>query len=284
MQNKIPTYKSVTAFCPGHISGFFHSIKTSDIITTGSLGGGIVIDSGVTVTLTPGPGKVTIIADRITEGSPVINSLLSDLGVSAEVITKTNLPIGCGFGLSAAALLATAHAANALFSLSLSEIECTIAAHKAEVLNNSGLGDVAAEQAGGYVVRTTPGPLGDIIRRYDVRRLSALSINPIPSSTVLTSPEKILKINSSFPEEMPCTLDELFIISRKFAEKSGLITGSVREVLSICDDNNILATMTMLGEGVVISGDHSIEILKHYGKIYRFSISKTGPYIIEAKK
>jgi len=45
------TKKSVTAFCPGHISGYFRRVDGNDLATTGSIGAGIVIDEGVTVTV-----------------------------------------------------------------------------------------------------------------------------------------------------------------------------------------------------------------------------------------
>nr|WP_320161236.1 hypothetical protein [uncultured Methanoregula sp.] len=44
---------SVTAYCPGHISGYFKRVAGADLASTGSLGAGIVISEGVTATVTP---------------------------------------------------------------------------------------------------------------------------------------------------------------------------------------------------------------------------------------
>ncbi len=74
-----------------------------------------MINEGVTVTVFPSD----TLSIRITRkdrhgkeipgetGSPPIASALGRLGVTASVTTECNLPIGAGFGLSAAALLAT---------------------------------------------------------------------------------------------------------------------------------------------------------------------------------
>jgi pantoate kinase len=45
------TPASVTAFCPGHISGYFKRVNGQTLATTGSIGAGVVIDEGVTVTV-----------------------------------------------------------------------------------------------------------------------------------------------------------------------------------------------------------------------------------------
>ena len=45
--------RTVTAFCPGHISGYFRRIEGESVAATGSIGAGIVISEGVTATVTP---------------------------------------------------------------------------------------------------------------------------------------------------------------------------------------------------------------------------------------
>jgi pantoate kinase len=39
------------AFCPGHITCFFHPVRTDDVLTTGSRGAGIRLSKGAFVTL-----------------------------------------------------------------------------------------------------------------------------------------------------------------------------------------------------------------------------------------
>jgi len=89
-------YTQVTAFCPGHISGYFRPYITGNSLTSGSIGAGVVIDSGVVVTATTaekttvqilqqGPSNSLIL---IAKDSPVIRDLLDDLHVTADVKTR----------------------------------------------------------------------------------------------------------------------------------------------------------------------------------------------------
>ncbi|PKG33033.1 GHMP kinase, partial [Methanoregula sp.] len=187
---------SVTAFCPGHISGYFKRVNGATPGSTGSLGAGIVIDSGVTATVTRSNRTVIRVCCRDNngnireqvEGSPIIESVMKKLGVTASVITQCTLPIGAGFGLSAAALLSTLTALNRLYSLNLSDRDIALLAHEAEVEHRTGLGDVAACQAGGWVVRTGPGTAAPIQRRYDLPKpVCAGSFWPVHTPSVLCS-------------------------------------------------------------------------------------------------
>ena len=118
----------VRAFCPGHISGYFKPVLTGDPATTGSLGAGVVIDEGVTVIATPDRSPEvrivrkdlhgTILESR--DGSAPVESLMEKMGVESRIVTECHLPIGAGFGLSAAALMASALALNVLHDLGLS--------------------------------------------------------------------------------------------------------------------------------------------------------------------
>ncbi len=281
--------QSVTAFCPGHISGYFRTCPDPNPRNAGSIGGGIVIDAGVTLTIAPAPEtSIRIFLTRpdgtgslVARVSPALFLLLERLGVTAQVSSSSPLPPGCGYGLSAAALLAAAHAANRLFSLGLSDAECTMHAHICDVLNRSGLGDVSASQGGGWVVRTSPGPKGIIRRRDDRRKIHAISFSPIPTREILDAGDLIQNIAQAYPEQEPETLDEFFRYARNFTDQSGLATERIRKVLTACEDNDIPASMTMLGEGVFTLGEEGADILKSFGEVFSFSISRHGPEIIE---
>lgn len=281
--------RSVTAFCPAHISGYFRPCPDPNPRIAGSIGGGIVIDAGVTITLSPAP--VTTIevfltrpeGTRILEAtiSPPLSRLFDMLGITAQVSSVSPLPSGCGYGLSAAALLAAVHAANRLFSLRLSDAECTMHAHICDVVSRSGLGDVSALQGGGWVIRTTPGPGGYIRRRDDRRKIHAISFSPIPTGRILEDHDLLGIIVQAYPERDPETLDEFFRYARNFTCRSGLASDRIRKVLSACEDNDIPASMTMLGEGVFALGEEGADILKSFGEVFSFSISRHGPEIIE---
>ena len=74
---------------------------------------------------------------------------------------------------------------------------------------------------------------------------------------------------------------ECCLISRSFAEKSGLLTPRLMEILSACDAKCVMASMTMLGEGIFACGKDAKSVLSEFGEVYTLSVSKTGPVILE---
>ncbi len=280
---------SVTAFCPGHISGYFKRVEGMTKATTGSVGTGIVISEGVTVTVVPSDALSIRIMRKDRDGnvisaesgSPPISSVLNQLGVTASVMTECRLPIGAGFGLSAAALLATLTAVNRLFGLGLSVHDIALYSHEAEVIHRTGLGDVAACQGGGRVVRRGPGIDAEIVRKFDLPDLiCAVSFGPIHTPSVLGSPEQMARVASAFPEREPDDAGDFFRLSRQFARRSGLMTPEVEEVLRVFDDRNMPAGMTMLGNGVFAYGRGSRELLEPFGEVYEFRMGCCGARIV----
>jgi pantoate kinase len=279
---------TVTAFSPGHISGYFRQVAGDTIASSGSIGAGIVISEGVTSTVYPSPaGSVKIILrgsggiePEVYNGSPLLSSVMERLSVTASVVTECRLPIGAGFGLSAAALLSTLTALNRLFGLGLPPREISLYAHEAEIYHKTGLGDVAACQGGGFAIRETAGIDGRIVRRFNVTDpLFAISFGPIHTPSVLGSPEQMERVSQAFPETIPADLYDFFHLCRSFDEKSGLLTPEVRQVLAACDHEGVPAAMTMLGNGVFASGAVARDILAEYGEIYEFRPALSGAYL-----
>jgi len=284
------TPASVTAFCPGHISGYFRRVDGSDPATTGSLGAGIVISEGVTATVRPADRSSVVVRVRSSDGtsreisrtSPPISSALDRFGVTVAVETVCRLPIGAGFGLSAAALLATLTATNRLLDLGLSTDGIAEVAHETEVVFRTGLGDVAACQGGGRVVRTGAGIHGTIRRHFDLDfPICAITFGPIHTPDVLGSPEQMARVAAAFPVRQPETCMDFFACCREFSKKSGLETPAVTKVLAECDRCHIPAAMTMLGEGVFACGDRASEILRPFGEVYEMGMANAGVRIME---
>jgi pantoate kinase len=222
---------------PGHISGYFRRILGDTAQATGSCGGGIVIEEGVLARAGPSRSPAVRMifpgSRPIAGGPPLIESAMERLGVSAEVTTESTLPAGAGFGLSAAALLASISALSALFDLRLSDREIASLAHEIEVIHRTGLGDVAACQGGGIECRKGPGIWAEIDRIPDPGRvIHAVSFGPIPTPQVLGDPARMERIDHAFPGRCPRDLGDLFSLSRDFVERSGLVTPRVREVLA----------------------------------------------------
>ena len=277
--------RTAIAFSPGHISGYFKRVEGAGPEKTGSVGAGVVISEGVRSTVEPArETSVRVIRQgHASAGSPPVEYALERLGVAARVTTECRLPIGAGFGLSAAALLATLTAANHLFDLGLSADEAAERAHEAEVLHRSGLGDVAASQAGGVVCRTGPGIHADITRFYPPEPLYAMSLGPLPTASVLSSGEAMARIAAAYPDRCPRGLADFCRLSRGFAEKSGLIAPEVRGVLEACDGSGVPASMTMLGNGVFACGPGAERVLSRFGEVYRLEVARRGAYLIETR-
>ena len=282
----------VTAYCPGHISGFFKRITGNDRDTTGSIGAGIVIDPGVTVTVTPARHTSVRIFQRsarghlrqITDHAPPVSSALGRLGMDAVVDTECSLPIGAGFGLSAAALLATLTAANRAGNLGLSPREIARIAHQTEVEHRTGLGDVSACQAGGRVVRTGPGIDGKIARFFDLAGpVCAVSFGPIHTPTVLGSPGQMRRVAGAFPSPGQTAAGDFFSLCRAFSKKSGLETAEVGHVLRACSAEGIPAAMTMLGNGVFAYGSRAEAVLRPFGRVYLCTMAPAGPRIVRVE-
>ena len=277
--------RTAVAFSPGHISGYFKRVEGSGPGSTGSVGAGVVIDEGVRSTVTPAAATSVRVVwrGRVAAGSPPVEYALDRLGVAARVTTECRLPIGAGFGLSAAAVLATLTAANHLFDLGLSADDVAARAHEAEVVHRTGLGDVAASQAGGVVCRMGPGIHAEIIRFYPEEPLYAVSLGPLPTASVLSSPEAMTRIAAAYPDRCPRDLTDFCLLSREFAQASGLIAPGVQRVLAACDTAGVPASMTMLGNGVFACGDDADRVLSGFGEVERLNVARRGAYLIEMK-
>jgi pantoate kinase len=255
------------------------------------MGAGIVISEGVTVTVRTAdqvsiqiyqniPGEKEVL---ISDDSPIIRLLLEELRVPAHVETRTPLPISAGYGLSAAAVLATVHGINILYHRGLSRAECAATAHALEVRQKTGLGDVSACQDGGWCVRSGPGTGANIIRFHSGAGIATLTLGQIKTSSILSSSGIMKRIEAAFPEKVPANPEEILMNSRRFAEDSGLISDEVRKVLTACDANGIPASMTMLGNGVFASGTEAFSLLGRFGTAYELYPATHGPVILEKR-
>ncbi len=278
----------ITACCPGHISGYFKRVTAPEPGACGSIGAGIVINPGVMVTVTPASrtsisirqrsvsGRVRQIADR----SPPLESALRQVKVDATIVTECCLPIGSGFGLSGAALLATLTAVNRLADLDLDSRNIARIAHETEVKHRTGLGDVAACQGGGRVVRNGAGIDAEIFRFHDIPgAVYAISFGPIPTPSVLNSQAQMERVARAFPQKKSVTVEEFFAQSREFAYKSGLLTLEAERVLRACEEEGVDAAMTMLGNGVFAYGAKAHAVLQSFGTVYRCEVATTGACI-----
>ena len=145
----------ISVFVPSHITGFFSIFDNENPLLKGSLGAGVLLDKGVITEIDKNADESfsIMINGKKDEYNEVIilktiefmeNELNKDkiqFSLDGILINQTiQVPIGCGFGSSAASAVGTAICINEYF--------------------NSGLGDVIAELSKGIVLRTKVGAPG----------------------------------------------------------------------------------------------------------------------------
>ena len=166
----------ISVFVPSHITGFFSIFDNENPLLKGSLGAGVLLDKGVITEIYENDdekGLSISINGKKDEYNEVIilktielmdNELNVDevkFKLENVIINQTiQVPIGCGFGTSAASAIGTAICINEYFNLGLSIEECGQFAHLSEVELGTGLGDVIAELSKGIVLRTKAGAPG----------------------------------------------------------------------------------------------------------------------------
>jgi pantoate kinase len=236
------------AFVPGHVTCFFSAHRRDDPRQSGSRGAGLTLTDGVRTTVEPADGT----AVSLDGGDPIepAERVLAELGVEARVRCESPLPVGAGFGVSGAAALGTALAANAAFGLERTENELVALAHAAEVEAGTGLGDVVAQARGGVPLRLEPGAPGhgELDGIPAAGRVEYLALGELPTADVLAGDTEALSaageraLDGLLAEP---TLPELLARSRTFAEEAGLLTEDLRDVLDAAAGP---ASMAMLGE------------------------------------
>lgn len=264
-----------SVFVPSHITGFFEIIDNKDPIIKGSRGAGIVLDQGVqtNVTIEEGSGTVDI---KINGKS---KSKLASISYKTIELIKNNykiedkdihidhefqIPIGTGFGVSAACALGTSLAVAKTLNLPLTYNQAGSIAHLTEIEMKSGLGDVIAEITGGLVIRLKEGAPGfgrtdKLILDVDNQNKSlneyyiiSKTLGEIETSSVIEDPIWKEKINQTGKDLLGKLLGKpdiltFFKLSRKFAEETSLMSPELKEVVDILEEETIGASMAMLG-------------------------------------
>ncbi|MEK0337623.1 MAG: hypothetical protein QQN41_09345, partial [Nitrosopumilus sp.] len=156
--------QSTKAFAPANISCIFVIKKGKKSEKSGSLGLGFTVNKGVFATIKKIPitkkSNIKKIKNNIIYFNnkkinfPTVNSVIEKLtNEPVQVNIKSELPLGCGFGISGASALAVAYTLNELLNLKKSKKALAMIAHIAEVKNCTGLGDVVNQYYGGFLVK-----------------------------------------------------------------------------------------------------------------------------------
>jgi pantoate kinase len=286
------------AFSPCGISSFFEICDTnldgtpiSKPEEVGSRGGGFALSKGVTTEVHMRPSESTEIEIYINEKKveaittqTVVNTLLHPLERKfyVKVQHRLEVPIGSGFGTSAAGALSCALALSHGLGLNLTYNKLASVAHVADVVCQTGLGTVAGLTVGGLVLIVKSGTIGiGLVDRIPIPsnlKIVAGSFKPIEKRSVLLSPEKRSLINTLGRETLTQILAEPTLVNffkscKAFAFRSGLASKRVKSlILAVEVAGAIGATQNMIGEAV-----HAVTTLENLDRVYdtfRISLPK----------
>jgi pantoate kinase len=269
--------KTVKAFAPAGISSFFEICDRTadgkpiaDPEQIGARGGGFVIQKGVhtqvEVTEAKANGISVFIDGKMAPEAEttrtVAETLLTktDKKYAITIMHTVEVPIGAGFGSSAAGALGAALAlANAL-ELKLTYNQLGRIAHAAEVKCKTGLGTVGPIMLGGCILTVEPGAPGiGIIDRIPIPPdyvIVAGVLGPIPTKEILSSPKKREMVNLWGKKTVKAILDEPSVenfLARclEFAEKAGFMTTRVKQLVRLAERAGAIgAAQNMVGEAV----------------------------------
>ncbi len=284
------------AFAPGHISGFFEPVyHKEDINRTGSRGAGINISIGaVSEVFVENSAKqdVEIYVNDRKSSAPVTNLalkyLLGDNPLHVVVKTKLDIPMGQGFGMSAAGALSATLALTKITNVSQSD--AMKAAHFAEIKLRTGLGDVMACCFGGIEIRKTAGlPPWGVIEHIPGRFDLVLCVvgKKLDTKKILSDAAKANKI---IDYGKYCTkkllekpsVENLFSLSQVFTKKTGLADKCVVEAIDAANRFG-MASMCMLGNSVFVMGKTSelCKVLMDHGRVFVCNVDQVGARVLE---
>lgn len=272
------------AFSPGHVTGFFsiHD-EEKDLLRKGSLGAGFSISHGVKSWVSEfkpakrGERDVKIFIDGKLSSAKTSKTaaleVLKEIGTGARVAISQEMmaPPAYGFGISAAGALSAALALNGFLGDPLSRMEVFQVAHKAEIVNSTGLGDVIGISVGGFEVRLEPGApgIGEALNfsapECDVVCFYTSKI----SKKILSDPLKKSKINDSCKPLIgklleSSSLENFCSFSRMFAKESGLLPESIRVLLLRALEHGYLnCSQVMLGGSAFFFVDDAEEFVRN---------------------
>ncbi len=265
------------AFSPAGISSFFEICDVAadgepitNLERVGARGGGFGIEKGVLTEVSISEAKANSVQVLINgELSPqaettktVVQMLLNktDKAYSVIVTHKVAVPIGAGFGSSAAGALTTGLALSDVMGLHLTFNQIGRIAHVAEVQCKTGLGTVGPLMLGGCILTVEPGAPGiGIIDRIPIRDdyvVVAGVFGPRPTKQVLSSLEKRREINRWGRKTLDAILAEPSIENflaccLEFAEKTGFMTPRLRQLVKLAENAGALGVaQNMVGEAV----------------------------------
>ncbi|PVX24300.1 MAG: hypothetical protein CW691_08080 [Candidatus Bathyarchaeum sp.] len=282
--------KRARAFSPAGITSFFEICdRTPDrkLLTDperiGARGGGFSPENGVLT-------EVIVDEAKETQAQVFINGLHcpeaeTTLAV-VEMLTKktsenyvitikhdVNIPIGAGFGSSAAGALGAALGLNKVLGTNLTYNQLGKIAHAAEIKAKTGLGTVGPLLYGGCGLTIEPGAPGvSCVDRVPVsvdHRLVIGTFKPHLTKELLSSNEKREQINEWGRKTLKkiladASLENFMKCCKEYAIKTGFATEPVKNLMDLSEKAGAVgAAQNMLGEAV-----HALVTVDHVDAVY----------------
>ncbi|MDI9616399.1 MAG: pantoate kinase [Methanothrix sp.] len=279
---------TVRATVPGHVTGFFAARREEDPLASGSIGCGFTLGLLARTAVSRADSTQIIINGRPSD-APVSRHVVDSLAPSpVRVETELDMVMGAGFGASGAGALSCAYALNQLFDLGLTSNQAASVAHRAEVLNGTGLGDVIAQNTGGLVIRIAHGAPGrGVVDRIPIPRTRVYAVvrGPIPTRDVLRDAGVMKRINDAGERAVKeilrrPTLGEFMRLSRRFTYETGLASSWAMDAIEAVESSGGMASMIMLGDSVfAVGGDECREALQDFGDVIETEIVQRGPLL-----
>lgn len=180
---------------------------------------------------------------------------------SLVLMQSMGVPVGCGFGASAAAAISGVYAAAEAIGLGLAKHELAYYAHVADIVEQTGLGTVSVTYDGtGAGVITHAGAPG-ISKFINVAypgetRIVTASLAPFRKSDAISRPDTVRRINELGDEALrrvkaSPTLEALASEGERFSELLGLMTPEMRDLAKIAKASGASnASQNMIGYAV----------------------------------
>jgi Predicted archaeal kinase (sugar kinase superfamily) len=276
----------IKAYCPAHITCFFRPTESSDVLSKGSLGAGIRLESGTIVSMEERVGNTRILLNGVPADAKitqfVLEKTIPEKGVELNI--ETQLPFGQGFGMSASGAIAAALCASEISGAD--RYDSFVAAHIADIEGGGGLGDVAALMTEAHQpVRLKAGipPKGVIIDTrlsFDRVTVVVLGLN-MKTSDILKDSSKYNAIMSAGGSTVTdymkdVTKERLFDISNRFSTISGVEQNNVSDAIGKLKEKGIRSAMCMLGNSIFSEASED-EIKEVLGEdIWTFSTRSTN--------
>jgi len=250
------------------------------------MGAGICLEDGALTTVRPAKETTIKINGDFCEAYTTLSTIKLLTKKPVFVETTLGVPIGAGFGASAAGALSTALAINKALSLNMTFNDLAKAAHIAEVKNRTGLGDVTGMTCGGIDIRKHAGipPIGSIDRiPCSDEIISWICFGEISTKSVLSDDIKKKSINKSGRLRLKellkkPTIDNFFLQSCAFAKEIELMSPKVRDAIEAVEAAGGIASQAMLGNTVFAINDNGA--LSEFGKVKKSRISHAGAHLL----